>query len=487
MTPTLFDRVVELVDAAGHAAVGTKHERAFLDIASRMREPLRVAIAGTTKAGKSTLLNALVGDVLAPTDAGECTRIVTWYREGVTYRATITPFDGTAESTSLRRASAGVEVDLRGWSASAIERIDVEWPAAALRTMTLIDTPGIGSISGIGARTLDFLAPDDDRPTAADAVIYLTRHLHSGDVRFLEAFHDGTASRTTPANAVAVLSRADELGGGRADSLQSARGIANRYRNEPAFRRYCGAVVPVAGLLAQAATSFTEAEFRALRRLADLDDDRAEALLASADRFVDPDAHGTGLVPAEREHLIGRLGVFGVRLGRDLVRHGRADTARRLADELRQRSGLDELRALVTTSFADRSGLLKARSAMAALDDALRRADLPNGPNLAAALERIESGAYELAELRVLTAVRTGAVPLSATEVEEVERVLGPGDAAVRMGATGATETELRQAAIDGVARWRRRIESPISSPIVVEASQVVTRAFEAMASTDPE
>ena len=48
----------------------------------RLDEPLRVAIAGKVKAGKSTLLNALVGEQVAPTDAGECTRVVTWYRDG---------------------------------------------------------------------------------------------------------------------------------------------------------------------------------------------------------------------------------------------------------------------------------------------------------------------------------------------------------------------------------------------------------------------
>ncbi len=57
-------------------------------LAARLDEPLIVAIAGKVKAGKSTLLNSLVGEQLAPTDAGECTQIVTWYRNGP--RATIT-------------------------------------------------------------------------------------------------------------------------------------------------------------------------------------------------------------------------------------------------------------------------------------------------------------------------------------------------------------------------------------------------------------
>ena len=39
----------------------------------RLREPLRLAIAGIVKAGKSTLLNAILGEQIAPTDAGECT------------------------------------------------------------------------------------------------------------------------------------------------------------------------------------------------------------------------------------------------------------------------------------------------------------------------------------------------------------------------------------------------------------------------------
>ena len=51
-------------------------------IGYRLNQPIRIALAGTLKAGKSTLVNALVGEDIAPTDATEATRIVTWFRHG---------------------------------------------------------------------------------------------------------------------------------------------------------------------------------------------------------------------------------------------------------------------------------------------------------------------------------------------------------------------------------------------------------------------
>ena len=83
----------------------------------RLDEPLRVAIAGKVKAGKSTLLNALVGEQVAPTDAGECTRVVTWYRDGTTPRIVLHPRTGTppaaAGAPARRRAGDRPRRDVR--------------------------------------------------------------------------------------------------------------------------------------------------------------------------------------------------------------------------------------------------------------------------------------------------------------------------------------------------------------------------------------
>ena len=75
-----------------------------------------------------------------------------------------------------------------------------------------------------------FLDPDDDTPTEADAVIYLMRHLHAADAAFLESFRDRGGRPGHRGQHVAVISRADEIGGGRVDAMFSARHIAQRYR-----------------------------------------------------------------------------------------------------------------------------------------------------------------------------------------------------------------------------------------------------------------
>ena len=84
------------------------------ELRERLDGPLRVAIAGKVKAGKSTLLNALVGENVAPTDASECTRVVTWYRNGHVYRVTAAMFEGPPVELRFRRTDRALEIDLDG-------------------------------------------------------------------------------------------------------------------------------------------------------------------------------------------------------------------------------------------------------------------------------------------------------------------------------------------------------------------------------------
>ena len=107
------------------------------------------------------------------------------------------------------------------------------------------------------------------------------RHVHAQDAAFLEAFRDQGVARATAVNTVAVLSRADEIGGGRVDAMFSARGIAARYRADPTVRGLCQNVVAVAGLLAQTGRTLRQAEHTALAALARTARDDLETELLS--------------------------------------------------------------------------------------------------------------------------------------------------------------------------------------------------------------
>lgn len=449
---------------------------------NRFEEPLRVAIAGKVKAGKSTLLNALVGEEIAPTDAGECTRVVTWYLDAQVPKVMMYPRNASPRQLTISRSSGALSFDMQGTPVESVDKLEVQWPSQSLRTTTLIDTPGIASLTkDTSSRAGQFLAPDDS-PSQADAVVYLMRHLHATDVRFLESFFDQGVARAAPINTIAVLSRADEIGVGRLDALTSARRIARRYRADDKIRSLCQTVVAVAGLLAQTGRTMRQHEFTALSTLAKLQRSEMEGMLLSVDRFTRADLSASGGPDAEaRAKLMERFGLFGVRLATTLIRQGITDPSQ-IADELVKRSGLDELRSVLATQFSERRDLLKSRSALLAIDLVLTREPRTASEPLAAEMERILAGAHEFSELRLLSTLRSGILKLPKEAIAEAEQLLGGegGSPAARLALElDAGPEALRAAALDAVTRWQRRAESPMSTRAVSDVARVVVRSCE--------
>lgn len=456
-----------------------------LELLGRLRrrfdEPLRVALAGRIKAGKSTLLNAIVGEQLAPTDTGECTRVVTWYRHGEVPDVRVVGRDGEVERRPVRRTAGQLQLDTGSRDAADVLRLEVTWPSPALERMTVIDTPGLASLSTeVSERTTEALTPGA-RGSDVDAVIYLMRHLHTSDAELLEAFREATVGAASSVGTLAVLSRADEIGGGRIDAMVSSADVATRYAADPRVRAMALDVLPVAGLLAEGARTLRQVDYDALREVARMSPGDRENLLVSADRFARHEVEQLEVAtPERRADLLARLGPYGIRLATALLR-GPVSDATTLSQELTRRSGLGPLTSALTTQLAQRAEVLKARSALAGLEEIIAAHPVPGADDLAARADELHAGEHALVELEWLARLRRGAADhLDDRLREEASRLLGSDgtDPAERLGGPASAD-DARSAAHAALDRWRAVAVDPLSDREAAAVAQVVQRSLD--------
>src|SRR5690242_17465035 len=133
----LLEVVSELVDEALSSSTSPQTIDALKRAKARLAEPLRVAVAGRVSSGKSTLVNALLGQPVAPTAAGECTKVVTWFRStNDADRAEVVLEDGTTRPLALDEHRS-LPDDI-GYDVAAVKQINVWLFNAKLRRLTII-------------------------------------------------------------------------------------------------------------------------------------------------------------------------------------------------------------------------------------------------------------------------------------------------------------------------------------------------------------
>ena len=420
----------------------------FDDVLRRLAAPLQVAVAGRIKSGKSTLVNALIGRRVAPTDIGECTRLVTRFSYDALDRVEVIFTDGTKQvlpfdDEGMIPAELGVDLD-------KVSHLEAYLTNAVLRELTVIDTPGLGSLdAGSVARTEQVLDPVSANAVAgAEAVLYvLTQSVRADDREVLAAFTAATASRDAgPVNALAVLNKADtvvaeSVAGSDGNVWQAASLLARRQAEVLGTR--VADVIPVIGLLAESAETgrFTSADAYALRDLAQLDEATTSTMLVSAELFATWDAP----VPAAtRARLLACLDLYGIDCAITAIRDQPNITTGSLRRLMLDLSGLAEVRGRLDLVFRAQGGRDQG-GGRARLDrGAGRGVRGAGGPAAGARRDRGAAGA-------------SAGAPVAAARSAHPDRLrrAGPAGRAGRRGAAGRRRGHRRRAA--GSARRGRR------------------------------
>lgn len=481
------------------------------EILRRLDSPLQLAVAGRIKSGKSTLVNALIGRRVAPTDVGECTRLVTRFRYGTVDRIEVVFADGRRRTVPFA-PDGGIPADL-GLDLSGVSHLEAYLTSALLTDITVIDTPGLGSLDVSSVSRTEALlgagkpvpqgSPDVRVSTGypsdaegaldgvsksavagAEAVLYVfTQGVRADDTQALAAFTAATASRDAgPVNALAVLNKADTIAAdtvaGAGGDVWAAAGILARGQAE-LLRPRVADVLPVIGLLAETAETgaFTAGDAEALRALTAIDPELFAAMMLAGDLFVEMDA------PVDRPtriRLLQLLDLYGIAAAVELLRIDPAVSAGALRRRLLDASGFAELRRRLGEVFRSRADGIKASAALASMAAlAAASGDWAERQRIRDAIEVLlqRPEAHQLRLLEALTLLSSGAVPMPDELTREILLLGGSVRPEDQLAMPAAGRLDLQAAALER-AGWWRSFASFGATPAQSRVAHVVHRAY---------
>lgn len=115
---------------------------------SKIIQPLKIVIIGEVKAGKSTLLNAILEDRISPTDILEATAVIFEVVYAESDCAVIQKYDGSSETISVDEVYSILQERQADQNlAAAISSVQIMRSSERFKRYNVVDTPGLLSVT----------------------------------------------------------------------------------------------------------------------------------------------------------------------------------------------------------------------------------------------------------------------------------------------------------------------------------------------------
>lgn len=161
----IYEQLCKMSDIACQYSDGLKYGKKIREIADRMvSRQYRVAVIGEFKKGKSSLINALLGTDLLPTDILPMTAAITHVIYGEIKKIVIKYKNGSEEERTVEQLiDFATKYDKeKEQTARSIREIEVRYPSVFCKNhIEIVDTPGMNDNDEMSAITLSVLGDID--------------------------------------------------------------------------------------------------------------------------------------------------------------------------------------------------------------------------------------------------------------------------------------------------------------------------------------
>lgn len=463
------DRLRELKpDCREFAPVLSEIETAI----AQMYSPMRVAVAGYMKAGKSTLLNAILKKKIVLTGSQITTYTPTVFRYSEKESLDIVFEDGRRITglqlselenwTSIKSRDTNFEID-------RVSYVILHYPNEILREIELIDTPGLFSPEEKDSeRTICLLGLNDisqaneigrSQVSFADAIIYVfSSNFKVSDLSAVKSF------TSTPINAIAVFTKPEQSYWNPltpdVSPFDSIRPAVRR--NEETLKNELYCILPVVAIMVEGFSQIDDGDWAQLQHIAQLPPEQMAMRLLSPQAFEKAELAGT--TPEGRLRLYRLLDRYGIYCVVQGIRNG--VSRGEMSDYLYSASGVSALVHKLKEHFGLRSFIIKTEAAFARIERKIEKIKYDAecsavSRKMCVQLEQILDEGRNLRDFRELTLLRhyyEGKLSFPAKEQNlEFIRLMGEegNGAARKLGLEDDADIETLLGAVTAVyERW---------------------------------